>query len=237
MNVISGVYWNRGHRLNNEDSLALQQVLTCRGRVAMAVVCDGIGGLMEGEVASGFIVEQLIEYFYRQFAVLIGKGKGASIIRKCISRCFYEIGYEMRAYGKAKGIKLGTTVSMVLLWNHRYITAHLGDSRIYRLEGEKVKQITKDHSDGKHGLIKCMGSFAFQKPELHMGRIRKNQGLLLCTDGFYRRMKVSDDLWNPADIYEEQQITKRLEASAGQVQKLGEEDNLSAIYLKVTGRG
>ena len=58
----------------------------------------------------------------------------------------------------------------------------------------------------------------------------------MCTDGFYRRMKASDDLWNPTDIYEEQQITKRLEASAGQVQKLGEEDNLSAIYLKVTGR-
>ena len=52
---MSGVYWDRGRRCVNQDSLTLQQALTRRGRMVLAAVSDGIGGLSEGENASGFI--------------------------------------------------------------------------------------------------------------------------------------------------------------------------------------
>ena len=48
MKIISGVYWDQGEREFNQDSLALQQVMTNRGRVLLAAVSDGIGGLKEG---------------------------------------------------------------------------------------------------------------------------------------------------------------------------------------------
>ena len=60
MQYVTAVYWNRGSvAACNQDSLTLQQVLTGRGRVLMAAVCDGMGGLQQGETASGYMTERL----------------------------------------------------------------------------------------------------------------------------------------------------------------------------------
>ena len=75
MKMISGIYWDRGNRSVNQDSLVLEQVLTSKGRVLFAAVSDGIGGLSEGEVASGFILEKLLTNFYQQLLPLIGRNK------------------------------------------------------------------------------------------------------------------------------------------------------------------
>ncbi len=45
MRYLTNVYWNRGREAEkNQDSVLLQQVLTGRGRVLLAAVCDGMGG-------------------------------------------------------------------------------------------------------------------------------------------------------------------------------------------------
>ena len=62
LKLMSGIYWDRGRRAVNQDSLTLQQAITNRGRVMLAAVSDGIGGLSEGENASGFITEKLTEF-------------------------------------------------------------------------------------------------------------------------------------------------------------------------------
>ena len=90
MKIISGVYWDRGRRSENQDSLVLEQVFTRRGRVLLAAVSDGIGGLDEGETASGFILEKLLESFYHQMVYLIGQGKGGKALERCVLRCFFE---------------------------------------------------------------------------------------------------------------------------------------------------
>ena len=74
--IISGVYWDKGNRKLNQDSITFQQVITGKGRAAMAVVSDGIGGLDEGEIASGFLIEKLVENFYGQIVSLLGREIG-----------------------------------------------------------------------------------------------------------------------------------------------------------------
>ena len=88
MKMLSGVYWDQGGRAVNQDSVALQQVMTGKGRVMMAVVSDGIGGLPEGETASGYITERLIESFYGQLVPLIGRKKGKKALMRGLLRCF-----------------------------------------------------------------------------------------------------------------------------------------------------
>ena len=61
MQFISEVYWDRGAREVNEDSLSLQQVSIRGKKVVFALVCDGIGGLEQGETASGFVAERMTE--------------------------------------------------------------------------------------------------------------------------------------------------------------------------------
>ena len=53
MQFLSEIYWDRGARESNQDSVSLQQVSIRGKRAVMALVCDGIGGLEQGEIASG----------------------------------------------------------------------------------------------------------------------------------------------------------------------------------------
>ena len=70
MSYLTSWYWDKGDfREKNEDSFSLQQVrlngIWKGEEAALIIVCDGIGGLPEGETASGFVVQQMTEWFYQ----------------------------------------------------------------------------------------------------------------------------------------------------------------------------
>lgn len=235
MKIISGIYWDKGRRDTNQDSILFEQVYTKRGRVVLAAVSDGIGGLPEGETASGFILEKLLQNFYHQLLFMIGKGKSRSCLRRSFLRCFFETNRMLNRYAKSKDIRLGATVSVLLLFRERYLIAHLGDSRIYRVDQKgNVKQLTEDHSLGRNALTKCLGSFSYQCPDIYEGRIRGKNGFLLCSDGFchYLSADMMSELLHPEEIEEEEQIEKRLREIAGYELKQGEQDNMSALYFR-----
>ena len=94
-----------------------------------------------------------------------------------------------------------------------------------------MKQLTTDHSGGGHRLLKCIGSFPFQMPDMSTGKVGRKQGFLLCTDGFHNRQNWGG-LFDPSCIAEEEQIERRLRENAISVKKRGEKDNLSAVYIK-----
>ena len=75
MEVMSGFYWDSGKKEINQDSVLVEQVNTGKGRILLAAVSDGIGGLPAGEVASGFLMERLQQHFYEEILPLIRKGK------------------------------------------------------------------------------------------------------------------------------------------------------------------
>lgn len=240
MKIISGVYWDRGRRSENQDSLVLEQVFTRRGRVLLAAVSDGIGGLDEGETASGFILEKLLESFYHQMVYLIGQGKGGKALERCVLRCFFETSQMLGKYAKSREIKLGATVSVLIIWRRNYLTAHLGDSRIYRFTDRKgVRQITRDHSDGGCAITRCLGSFPYQPPDLCRGRIRGKNGFLLCSDGFFHFLEkgMLTEMLGIDEITDEEQIERRLRELAGYGIRRGEEDNSSALYVCCGKRG
>lgn len=233
MYLISGMYWDKGDRENNQDSLILEQVLTKRGRAVLAAVCDGIGGLARGEVASGFACEKLKECFYRDLLPMVIKGRSRRAVGKCFCRCLYESSEGLKKYAKEEPIGLGTTVSAVFLWKKYYVTVHLGDSRIYQIRKKKIRQLTVDHKREKNRLTKCLSSFSYQIPDIRYGRVRNRTGFLLCSDGFYHfsEKELMKSLLSPAEINSEQAISKRLRELAVYGVKRGEKDNMTAIYL------
>lgn len=234
MKIHSGIYWDQGRRKNNQDSLAFLQVVTNRGRASLAVVSDGIGGLQEGETASGYITERLIEIFYRELVPLVGRGKGRKALTRSLLRCMCGIGRDLNRYAAEREIALGATVSLIFLWKRNYLILHLGDSRIYLCKDRKQRLLTTDHSDGRNGLTACLGSFPFRRPDMQWGRIWGKGGFLLCTDGFYRKMDQELlTLLTPSQVGSEEQIEKRLRAIAEASLMKGERDNLSAVYVMV----
>lgn len=236
LKILSGAYWDQGKRVVNQDSIMLQQVMTSYGRVLLVAVSDGIGGLEEGEIASGYITERLIENFYAQIIPLTVRRKGKSALKKSMLRCLYDISDKLKLYGKSKGIQLGATLSLLLIWGKNYMIVHLGDSRIYLYQDKwwckkKFRLLTEDHSDGRRGLTRCIGSFPFQYPDIRFGRIWGRNGFLVCTDGFYRALEEEMlRILSVREIENEEQIYRRLKEMAAASLKKGESDNLSAVY-------
>ena len=97
-----------------------------------------------------------------------------------------------------------------------------------------MQKLTTDHASEK-GLIRCLGSFGFQQPDVKFGRIFGKKGFLLCTDGFYRRLKEREagEILSPCNMQEELWVQRRLSTLGKSVFKQGEQDNCSAVYVKV----
>ena len=256
MKYISGVYWERGSVADtNQDSLVLLQVLTAKGRVLMAAVCDGMGGLKQGDTASGYVTKRLQEWFYESLLRAIRKKKPYWIIRRSLDRLVYHMQEQLSQYSEKENIQLGTTMTVLVVWEKTYLLWHLGDSRTYRIctarrdkgahlrltadgdgrHSSGITCLTTDHVRGRNQLTKCVGSFGYEKPDFKLGVLRSGQSMLLCSDGFRHCIDESElaDVLRPDQIKDEGQIARRLREIGDACMKRGEKDNLSAVYVKV----
>lgn len=241
MRYETGIYWCCGRSAKvNQDAVVLQQVLTRRGRVLMAAVCDGMGGISAGEEASAYAADRLREWFYGELLYLLRKKKRFWVIRRSLDRLVFHMQGQLKRYAAAEEISLGTTMTVMVLWERTYLLWHLGDSRAYRLQRSRMEQLTTDHVRDRGELTKCLGSFAYFRPEHGMGTLRRGEGILLCTDGFRRRIskqELGGVLRFDAGEFTmsgEEQITRRLKEIGEACMRRGETDNLSAVYVRCT---
>lgn len=236
MRYLSDVYWNRGRVAEkNQDAVVLQQVLTRRGRVILAAVCDGMGGISCGEAASAYVAEELKEWFYTELFAMIRKNKRYWVIRRSLDRLIFYMQGQLKRYGAQEDISLGTTLTVLVLWERTWLLWHLGDSRVYRLRARGMEQLTTDHTRDAGKLTKCLGSFGYFTPQHGIGVLRPGEGILLCSDGFRRQITERElqEVMDPRELTGEEQIGRRLKEIGEACMKRGERDNLSAVYIKM----
>lgn len=231
------VYWNKGAvRKTNQDSLVVLQAMTSRGSVLMAAVCDGMGGMDSGEIASGYLTEELISWFYDGLLKAVGKKKPLWVLRRSAERKIFQVQQRLQSYAEKRAIEMGTTLSLLVLWEKKYLLWHLGDSRIYRLSARKRKRITlltTDHVQGKNRLTKCVCSFGYFQPDFRMGVLKKGEAFLLCSDGFWHEMDMEElaESLEPVPMAEGR-YDRRLREIGEAAMRREERDNLSAIYIR-----
>lgn len=236
MRYYSTQYWNRGKRNRNEDSLCIEQVQTRRGRVLLAMVCDGIGGLAGGEIASGYVAEEVLKWFYEDGMKAMRFGN-MECVAQGLKKRLEQICDSLFLYGKERGIRLGTTASILFLWEHRFFLFHIGDSRIYRIRFG-CRQLTKDQINAEGALLQAVGASGQCIPQIQFGRIVAGDRFLICSDGFYRKQKghnlcrmfgrkASDFLGTK----KEKNWEKILKESAEALLRKGETDNISAVFI------
>ena len=124
MKLLSAVCSDRGIKKKiNQDSLLVRSAMTKEGEILLAAVCDGMGGLEKGEVASGEVIRALARWFEETLPLLLfgeqeKKGVGERRkreIAKSLESLIQEENQMISVYGKEKNLLLGTTVSAVLL--------------------------------------------------------------------------------------------------------------------------
>lgn len=193
----------------NQDSYNMRVYDTSIGKVVLAVLCDGMGGLAKGEVASSSLVNAFSKWSDNKLLSIIENGISDGVIRSEWSSIITEFNEKIKNYGKAYGINLGTTATVLLLTPTRYYIANVGDTRAYEIFGG-VSVLTKDQTlvarevemgiltpeeaetDPRRSvLLQCVGASDDVYPDLFFGETKKDAVYMLCTDGF--RHEITED--------------------------------------------
>ena len=185
----------------NQDSLSVKIIDTYQGRMAFAIVCDGMGGLQKGEVASATVIKAFDKWVNEQLPILTRQTLDQSVIfsqwKDIISGQNEIIG----RYGDSQGIKLGTTVVAMLITQSECYIINVGDSRAYIINDD-INQITQDQTfiareialghmtpeqaktdRRRNVLLQCVGASEKVYPDVFYLKSDINTVYMLCSDG------------------------------------------------------
>jgi len=247
---IAGVTDTGRARNHNEDAISWD------ADQGLALLADGMGGHNAGDVASRLCLETLDEVFSDALAKPLrlrpnkGVSKHATLARRAINKANATIFENASANPGRKG--MGTTLVMVLFYDDRAVVAHVGDSRVYRLRGRTLEQVTADHSlvrelldkgaisleeaennPYSHVITKAVGVRPRVTAEVQELAAQPGDVFLLCSDGL-------------TDLVEDASIEDTLVAAAGNweraAQRLvdiannnGGRDNISVVIAALGG--
>ena len=124
----------------NEDSYFVYRNKNLLG----GMVADGMGGQNAGEVASAMATGTVKEYIINEFNPEMDYVEIGEMIR----RAFLKANERILDYSKTDSTLsgMGTTATLAIIYQEKLIIAHVGDSRAYIIEEDKIRQITNDHS-------------------------------------------------------------------------------------------
>jgi serine/threonine protein phosphatase PrpC len=129
-------------RVNNQDAIAViitddRGVWNSRGHLLM--VADGMGAHAAGELASKLAIDN-VPHTYFKLRDLYPPAALRQAVREANSLIY--------AKGQSSIVfqGMGTTCSCLVLLPQGALVAHVGDSRVYRLRGDRLEQLTFDHS-------------------------------------------------------------------------------------------
>ena len=189
-------------RDHNEDCIE------SRPEIGLYVLADGMGGYNAGEVASGMatslIADGLLEEWVPKEVGRMGRDEAKALseqlILEQINRANSAIFTTSQNNPECAG--MGTTLVTCLFYDNFLTVAHIGDSRLYRLRGDTMDQVTRDHSllqeqldsglitpeeaklsQNKNLVTRALGIDPTVEPELHVHETQADDIYLMCSDG------------------------------------------------------
>lgn len=206
------------------------------------IVADGMGGHAGGEEASTIAKDEIRAYLETYWDSDVDSQQ---LIAKAIEKANEEILKDQDEHPERGD--MGTTVVVVLTRHGQPWRAHIGDSRLYRLRGTELEQITDDHTwvaralkagdlspeqakihPWRHVLSQCLGRKDLFQVDIHSLEIQQGDQLLLCSDGLTE--EVPDEIISSilqASSTCEDAATALIEAA----KKAGGSDNITVIIV------
>ena len=210
------------------------------------IVADGMGGHAAGEVAS----EMAVQIVSRELASLRElKGEDAAprvaaSLRTANRAIFQRTMQEVDKQG------MGTTASVLLLADDRYLIGQVGDSRIYLLRDGSLRQITKDHSyvqeqvdagfltpeqaryhPYSNVITRCVGAGEAVEPDVYSGAVRAGDVFLVASDGL---TGMVDDRRLQQLLVSRAGPGRIVDSLIAEANGRGGLDNITAIIVQVT---
>ncbi len=219
-----------GSREENEDyaGCVTPDASVAQIKGALLAVADGVGGGAAGREASEFTVRGVLSDYYATpdtWEVPFALEK----ILAAINRWLLAQGRSQHALAD-----MATTLSALVLRGARFYTAHVGDSRIYRLRGSNLQQLTTDHvwdrPDMRHVLKRAVGLDQFLSVDYADGDLAAGDIFILATDGVWE--PLGDKIMHELLLLhrEPQRVAEALVESA--VKRSGQ-DNATVVVVSV----
>ncbi|MFI5174908.1 MAG: Stp1/IreP family PP2C-type Ser/Thr phosphatase [Terriglobia bacterium] len=235
------------HRRENQDSLnyvdpegkRLKKALGC-----LLMVADGMGGAAGGKIASEMAVS-IIPSVYFQYTV-----DPLESLKLAFESANTEIFHRSQSDPTLRG--MGTTVTAVAFIDGRYISAHIGDTRLYRLREHTFERLTADHSmvaqmvregliqeeDARHHphrnvLLRSMGIQENLVVDFQSDRIKTDDLYVLCTDGLHGLVEDPEI----AALVDENPPDRACELLVNLANDRGGYDNITVQIAKIESTG
>lgn len=236
----------------NQDSFNVR-VFTCgQKKAAFAILCDGMGGLSKGEVASASVVNAFKKWSEEKLPSLLSSGIDESAIRSDWSNLAIEFNEKIKLYGAKIGSAVGTTLSAILLADDKYYIINVGDTRVYEIF-DRVGLLTKDHSvvareielgnltheqaknDPRRSvLLQCIGASDAVYPDIFIGNSKKDAVYMLCSDGF-RHEILEDEIYaylNPNVMCDDVSMKTNMTSLIELNKQRNERDNITVVTIR-----
>ncbi|MDR1217365.1 MAG: Stp1/IreP family PP2C-type Ser/Thr phosphatase [Oscillospiraceae bacterium] len=231
-------------RRQNQDAFSV--MLDDERSVAVFVVCDGMGGARAGNVASGMAVDRFMEYMRKAGGDGAQLGDIADVMEKAAAAANAVVYVKSATESEYAG--MGTTLVAAAVTQERCVIANIGDSRAYRITGDGITQVTKDHSvveemvdrgditraearghPKKNLITRALGTGISEMPDIFEPELREGEYLLLCSDGL-------SNIVEEREIYYETTYGGGIEDSCGRLMEIaltrGAPDNVTAVLFK-----
>lgn len=239
-------------RENNEDAYITVPEL------GLAVLADGMGGHLAGEVASGIAVDIVRRNLLDALASApkdsdtdAGMSLEAQSIKAAIELANNAIHEASTTRPECAG--MGATIVAAVFHGNKICIAHVGDSRLYRLRDGVFEQVTEDHSmiqellrrgfitpeeartsTNKNVVTRALGVDVDVQVEVSEQAVAADDLYLLCSDGLSD--VLSDDAIRDALLAQRDDLDAVLRHLVQEVNARGGPDNVSIILVRADAR-
>lgn len=175
----------------NQDSYAVEVLEDAE--TGILLVCDGMGGVKGGEIASSIAVRTIMDSLRVKLKPKMSRQNIKNALEEAIKRANSNI--VSRALEEHELLGMGTTCVCAIVCDNNITLANVGDSRAYVIENEKLRQVTEDHSL-VNDMVKA-GEISPQEALMHPKKniITRALGVDEDIDIDYFNVDVKDDMY------------------------------------------
>ncbi len=213
--------------------------------ICWAVVCDGMGGVHGGKIASSTAIDVVSQKINKCYNASMDINSIENLLLSSITTANCIV-YDRGAADKSlEG--MGTTIVAAIFKNGEVCIAHVGDSRAYIISEGEIRLITKDHSlvqemldlgqitetefehhPRKNIITRAMG--VDEKIDIEFDTVEFNKGdaLILCSDGLSGLLKKEKIL----EMYDQYDFNILADKYIEAANDNGGVDNITVVVMK-----
>lgn len=258
--MLHAIHSDKGrYKKVNQDSALVKKADTENGEVLFSIVCDGMGGLNDGELASAEVITALQDWFLNDLPLIMSEGVTPGRLKESLTARIVEEDEKLTAYSdmiiKKDSTKkgCGTTLTGAFLCAGHFLCVNVGDSRVYKISGKETELLTHDQTlvqqmvdsgditekealthKMRSTLLQCIGVEGDVVPVYTEGTYKDGDLFLLCSDGFRHKLEEREF---PA-FFPEQEMTdkKRMKRccvrAVDEAIARGERDNVTVVIIR-----